>query len=135
MAMQLYINDNKGTLPPTFKPGPDSVLRMYLETDKFESCPDTSEGGMHRYVYLLDHIRDNAPSVSTNLSSSAPRPIKMHWFRNASMTPLLWDDAARHNGKRGVAFLDGHAELMAEAEFQQALGAAVQEITQRMGGR
>ena len=41
---------------------------------------------------------------------------------------MAWDNAPRHSGGRNVLFLDGHVELIPEAQFQKMLAGQLKEL-------
>jgi prepilin-type processing-associated H-X9-DG protein len=140
MAVQIYANEYKGYIPPTFKAGSDAPLRPYVELSEIESCPAPADDHQpHRYTYLVDYVRAKIDAqggaVPTPGLTSGLRTIRISRVRDVGATPLLWDDTPRHDGKRAVSFMDGHVELVPEESMQPMIDQAVQQVWQSMGGR
>ena len=97
-------------LSPTFKPveGPDwwtALIYPYVWDESLMRCPLMGEGEGSGYVYPEHLWGKNVGDIE-----------------NPSKTILLMDSEPRHDGKRVVAFADGHAKACAEEEVQRLLG-------------
>lgn len=107
MAAMLYANDHQQTFPPNlavafpYYDAPDLLIAP------LDPAPPRRPGRRPcSYVYFLD-----------------ARPgLKVRWQQidNAAQTMVLWErDSFRGDGRRCVAFADGHCEIVDEQRFRR----------------
>ncbi len=115
VAMMMYADDHDGNLPPSLgelvagKQLPDAKVLVAPN----DPAPPPVGGRPCSYVYFLDA----RPGLKVRLQD----------IEDANV-PVLWERQAFGEGRRGVAFADGHVEMMDEEAFQQALGRLKQAL-------
>lgn len=108
MAMIIHEQD-KGALPPNLGALLDAklVADAKILVAPGDPAPPQVGGRPCSYVYCLD--------------GHAGAKLGLAKIEDPARTPVLWERQAFRQGRRGVAFADGHVETMDEAAFQQAL--------------
>ncbi|MHB9131071.1 MAG: hypothetical protein ACYDBB_08285 [Armatimonadota bacterium] len=100
VALQMYIQDHDETFP-SLKNAAElkAALKIYVDEDRLLRCPRTQEPYM--------------PNAS--LSTMALGDLK-----NPTDMVMAFEVSADEDGRRCVAFVDGHVSLLTEAEWAEA---------------
>ncbi len=109
VACIVYANDHEDALPASL----GALFEAKLLDDAAllvapnDPAPQPAGGRATSYRYLLDE----QPGLK----------LKLGAFNKAAMVPLAWERQSFGRRVRNVVFADGHAEAMAEADFQERL--------------
>ena len=117
-ACMMYANGHKGQLPP----GLASLLELYLGgaaailLAPADRAPPKGPGGHPcSYAYALD----KRPALTLRLPE----------IENPAEMPLIWERASFYRGgRRAVAFVDGHVEMVDAERFDRLMKALEEQL-------
>jgi hypothetical protein len=99
LALQMFLADNNDVMPDiTDTQGAMEVLRYYVRDEDSFTNPETGE------LYVLN------PSLATVRLADVADPVNIAVF---------YESSPDEDGMRAAAFLDGHAALLSESQWEE----------------